>query len=227
MFRLRVPHIAMISALALGAALEVRAARNDGDVEWWGVYSDPNWRVPRNPGRDEAFSVELRIFRGDITGAAVRTWDGTERRYEMSWVRNEGIYDIWRAQVAGTTSPYLYYRFEIRDDPDVDHYNALGMWDDVPPRGDFLIDTTPLGKYPLGATPVAGGTVFRVWAPNARSAVVSGSFNGWSLSRNPLDISDAVYLLNYLFLGSGPPPAPWPDCGEDPNPGGLTCSRRC
>lgn len=171
---------------ALGSVPEARGAGNDGDVEWWGVYSDPSWRAPERPGAGEAFSVDLRVFRGDITGAAVRTWDGAERRYEMAWVRNEGIYDVWSARVAGTSSPYLYYRFEIRDGPDVDHYNALGMWDDVPPRGDFLVDTTPLGKYPLGATPTAAGTVFRVWAPNAASAAVAGSFDGWSASRNPL-----------------------------------------
>lgn len=35
------------------------------------------------------------------------------------------------------------------------------------------------------------------------------------------DISDAVYLLGHLFLGGAEPPAPYPDCGEDP--GGGEC----
>ncbi len=35
------------------------------------------------------------------------------------------------------------------------------------------------------------------------------------------DISDPVYLLTHLFLGGPEPPAPYPDCGEDP--GGAEC----
>ena len=35
------------------------------------------------------------------------------------------------------------------------------------------------------------------------------------------DISDAVFLLGHLFLGGATPPAPYPDCGVDPN--GESC----
>ncbi|MFQ5653261.1 MAG: hypothetical protein ACE5GW_00845, partial [Planctomycetota bacterium] len=39
-----------------------------------------------------------------------------------------------------------------------------------------------------------------------------------------LDISDAIYLLSYLFLpGSPPPPPPHPGAGQDPTPDPLTC----
>lgn len=34
----------------------------------------------------------------------------------------------------------------------------------------------------MGSTPYAGGTSFRVWAPNANAAYVTGDFNGWSQS---------------------------------------------
>lgn len=35
-------------------------------------------------------------------------------------------------------------------------------------------------------------------------------------------ISDVVYLLSHLFIAGSPPPAaPFPDCGEDPNPDAL------
>ncbi len=37
-----------------------------------------------------------------------------------------------------------------------------------------------------------------------------------------VDISDGVYLFNYLFLGGNPPPAPFPECGEEPE-GQLAC----
>jgi hypothetical protein len=39
--------------------------------------------------------------------------------------------------------------------------------------------------------------------------------NGGTVS----DLSDAVYLLVYLFTGAQEPPAPFPDCELDPEPG--------
>jgi hypothetical protein len=41
-----------------------------------------------------------------------------------------------------------------------------------------------------------------------------------------VDISDAIYLLSYLFLGGdhGPPPAPFPNPGLDPTPDALGCT---
>jgi hypothetical protein len=38
-----------------------------------------------------------------------------------------------------------------------------------------------------------------------------------------VSISSGVYLLNFLFIGGRPPPAPFPLCGEDPTPDELSC----
>lgn len=38
------------------------------------------------------------------------------------------------------------------------------------------------------------------------------------------DVSDAIFTLSNLFAGGPPPSAPFPDCGEDPTPGSLSCS---
>ncbi len=171
-------------ALCEGPALS--AAQNDNNVEWNGVYSDATMRQPISPGRGEPFVVDLRVFRGDITGGWVRTWDGTERKFQLYWVRNEGPSDIWRADVAGTLSNALYYRFEISDGTDTDYYNRLGMSGGAPLAGDFLINTTPLGRYPLGASLDGGGAVFRVWAPGANRASVAGTFNQWSTTAPPM-----------------------------------------
>jgi len=38
-----------------------------------------------------------------------------------------------------------------------------------------------------------------------------------------VDIADAVYGLNFLFLGGPPPLAPYPDCGNDPTDDDLGC----
>ena len=37
------------------------------------------------------------------------------------------------------------------------------------------------------------------------------------------DISDSVYSLTHLFQMGSPPPEPFPGCGGDPTPGGITC----
>jgi 1,4-alpha-glucan branching enzyme len=39
----------------------------------------------------------------------------------------------------------------------------------------------------LGAHPTPSGTVFGVWAPNARGVSVIGDFNGWEVGASPLD----------------------------------------
>lgn len=176
----------LIPLLSVCMADRCDAASNDDNVEWNGVFSCREFRTPMFPGKQESFKVALRVYKQDLTAARVRVWDGSERFADMAWVRNEGPYDIWEAQVAGTTGDFIYYYFELVDGSDRDYYNGLGMWGDPPPRGDFLINTTALGRHPLGATPVGNGAVFRVWAPNADSAAVVGDFNGWSMDAHAM-----------------------------------------
>jgi 1,4-alpha-glucan branching enzyme len=62
----------------------------------------------------------------------------------------------------------------------------------------------------MGATPYDTGTTFRVWAPFARSVVVAGTFNNWSLAKNPLysetngywsvDVPDVKVGAEYKFV---------------------------
>ena len=41
-----------------------------------------------------------------------------------------------------------------------------------------------------------------------------------------LEITDAVAILEFLFSGSAVPPPPGPlECGSDPSPDDLSCSR--
>lgn len=45
---------------------------------------------------------------------------------------------------------------------------------------------SPSSHPGTGAIPYAGGTAFRVWAPNADQVFVAGTFNQWSKTANPL-----------------------------------------
>jgi len=193
----------VVTAVVLATTTVLPAASNDDDVEWNGVFSTPVWRRPLHPGRGEGFTVDLRVYRGDITGATVRSWDGEPRRFDMFWVRNDGDHDIWRAAVAGTEEDFLYYRFEITDGADVDYYNSLGMWGSSPSSGDFLIDTTSLGSFPLGATVDGVDTVFRVWAPNADAVSVAGSFNDWSTSSRRMTEVAGIWQARVPSVGHG------------------------
>jgi len=39
-----------------------------------------------------------------------------------------------------------------------------------------------------------------------------------------VDVSEAIAVLRFLFLGGDGPPAPFPDCGQDPTPDFLECA---
>jgi 1,4-alpha-glucan branching enzyme len=45
----------------------------------------------------------------------------------------------------------------------------------------------------MGALPHDGGTAFRVWAPHASAVAVSGDFNDWQATANPLAADDDSY----------------------------------
>ncbi|MCE5187201.1 MAG: alpha amylase C-terminal domain-containing protein [Planctomycetaceae bacterium] len=50
----------------------------------------------------------------------------------------------------------------------------------------LLSAAVPSTRPGLGATPYAGGTTFRVWAPHASTVSVAGTFNSWSTTSRPL-----------------------------------------
>lgn len=78
-------------------------------------------------------------------------------------------------------------------------------------NGDALVDISDV-VFALAALFIPG-------APPS-DCVVSGDTNDDGL----LDISDAVYSLAGLFIPGAPPPSPpYPGCGGDPTPDGLTC----
>ena len=74
----------------------------------------------------------------------------------------------------------------------------------------FIYPAKPSAKVGMGARPYAGGTTFRVWAPDADHVFVSGSFNNWSKERHPLasegngfwsaDIDGAIVGDEYRYL---------------------------
>jgi len=56
----------------------------------------------------------------------------------------------------------------------------------------------------LGAHPVEGGTVFRVWAPGAMEVQVAGDFSGWDGSRHPMQrVGQGIWHAFAPGVGAG------------------------
>lgn len=81
-----------------------------------------------------------------------------------------------------------------------------------------LISAICLGAVPsvrpgVGAIPYSTGTTFRVWAPNAVSVNVAGTFNGWNSTSRPLasegggwwsvDVPNAAVQHQYKYVING------------------------
>ena len=68
---------------------------------------------------------------------------------------------------------------------------------------------------PLGASDHDGLVLFidAGGAGDGSTLFVRGDFD----TDGALSITDAIALLNFLFLGREAPPAPFPDCGIDPD----------
>lgn len=76
-----------------------------------------------------------------------------------------------------------------------------------------LYAVTPSSRPGAGAIPYGAGTTFRVWAPNAASASVAGTFNGWNATNRPLaaeadgwwsaDVEGAYASHEYKYVFNG------------------------
>ncbi len=172
----------LLAALAGAPA----AAQLDNNVQWNGV-SHMGWndRRPRVPRNGEAFVVKFQTAKDDVSSARVRVDTGSVSFVNAFKVGTQGVYDLWEATIPATASSTESYVLEITDGTDTDYYNAGGMTDNLDLTKPFALNFTTLEHAPVGATPVIGGTVFKVWSPASTSAQVRGTFNSWG-SANPM-----------------------------------------
>ena len=105
--------------------------------------------------------------------------------------------------IAGVVDGTNVYVLDVSDQSDpilISSHSGLGFWD-VAIDGQYLYVGGSYGFY-----------VFRLEA-------VCGDAN---LDGN-VDVGDAVFLINYVFLGGPPPAEPTGACGFDTTPDGLSC----
>lgn len=178
--------------LAAAVLVCAASAANDNNIEWQGV-SHVAWqdRRPLCPVDGEAFDVVFKAYRFDLTSARVVVDDGdTPFTVEASFLRDDGPYAVWQAQIPVVGVDSFEYYIELTDGTDVDYLGPPGLGasgaSDNPPASGWLIDFVTLEHAPIGATMLPdGGAVFKVWAPNPTTAYVRGEFNGWGTG-NPM-----------------------------------------
>lgn len=173
-----------IAAALCLAATAAFAASHDNIVEWGGVSHLPTMdRRPLCPVGGEAFQVRFQTYHWDITSASVHVVAGASTTdVPATWIGTRGPYDLWSAPVPATASTTESYWIALTDGTTTDYLSPSGL-SHVTPADAFALDFTTYSHAPVGATPVTGGgAVFRVWAPSASYALVSGTFNNWGTS---------------------------------------------
>lgn len=141
--------LALCLALTLsGASLwsgAARAASNDNNVEWAGLFHDqgPLYDSAPEPTAGTPVTLTFRTFKGDITSANIKYYDSADGQYHwaaMHWTANDatGTYDLWQGTIPASSSE-KYYRFQINDGTATAWYNAAGITSSEPSSGDFFI----------------------------------------------------------------------------------------
>lgn len=161
------------------------AAGIDNNVEWNGISHATEWdRRPLCPVGGESFEVRFQTYADDLSAARVRYDSGPTSWVDASRIAVRGPYDIWAATIPATASSTLSYIIELTDGADTDYFSPAGVSDGLP-GVEFEMNFNTLSHAPVGATPVTGGAVFRVWSPATSSAYVRGDFNNWTTA-NPM-----------------------------------------
>ena len=140
---------ALAAALALYALPAIhdpaRAASNDNNVEWNGLFHDqgPLYDSAPEPTASTAVTLTLRTFKGDITSANIKYYDSADGQFRwvaMHWAANDatGTYDLWQGTIPASSSK-KYYRFQVNDGSATAWYNAAGITSSEPSSGDFFV----------------------------------------------------------------------------------------
>ncbi len=137
---------------------------------------------PAGPGEGSPGAV-IRCYQPTATTVYLLSGEGENERRELYRIREEGLFEI----VLPGCEHFFPYRFEARYHDGADHrfHDPYRFWPQLSEYDRYLFNSgTHYRLYDkLGAHPVTidgiSGTIFRVWAPNARRVSVIGDFNYW------------------------------------------------
>ncbi len=126
-------------------AYPARAASNDNNVEWAGLFHDqgPLYDSALEPTCNTPVTLRFRAFHNDITSANIKYYDMADSSFHwvpLAFYRQDatGSFDIWQGTIPASCS-VKYYRFQVNDGTATAWYNADGPSATEPGAGDFYI----------------------------------------------------------------------------------------
>lgn len=159
----------------------VCAAQATAAPSWMGVYGSYDRHDGSNPG---TYTVLMnQDYYGLHAEVGIRINGGTLSTESMTYAGNDSGNSVWTYTPAASIPPgsSIEYYFHGFDDW------GANIWDNNGASNyTYTSALIASAKSGLGAWVDSGDTSFRVWAPNATTVAVAGSFNSWSTSANPL-----------------------------------------
>ena len=176
---------------------------------WIGVYgSFVRHTDATNPG---TYTILLnQSYVGLHAEVGIHVGSGSWQTYGMTYTGDVSGNSKWtftpsQAYAPGASVSYYFHGY---DDWGGNIYDNNGG-----SNYSFVAALVPSVRTGMGATPYTGGVTFRVWAPNATSVAVKGTFNSWNATANPLasegngnwsvDVGTAAVGDQYLYLING------------------------
>jgi len=182
MIRLRNSSLGLFSPtfLAVASAI-VCVAPAIAAPTWIGVYGSFTRHDGANPGTHTVLMNQDYV--GLHAELGVQVNGGSWATYEMSYSGNNSGNSTWTYTPAASYAPgsSVNYYFHGYDDWGANIYDNNGGSD-----YSFTASLVPSSNPGFGSQVINGNTTFRVWAPNATSVSVAGTFNSFSATANPL-----------------------------------------
>lgn len=199
------------SLVVILAGLSILCATSPANAfpSWIGVYGAFERHTDsQNPG---TFTILMnQSYVGLHAEVGIRVDAGSWQVFQMNYDGNVGSDSKWthtpaQTYPAGSTITYYFHGY---DDWGGHIYDNNGGSD-----YSFSAALAPSSRPGMGSIPFTGGATFRVWAPNATSVAVAGTFNSWSATANPLasesggnwsvDVGSAVVGDEYQYVIDG------------------------
>jgi 1,4-alpha-glucan branching enzyme len=177
---------------------------------WIGVYGAYVRHVDTsNPG---LYTILMnQSYTGLHAEVGIQVNGGSWTVYQMAYAGNVGSDSRWTYTPTQSYAPgsLVKYYFRGYDDWGGNIYANNGG-----ANYSFTAALIPSARTGLGAIKYTNGTAFRVWAPNATSVSVAGTFNSWSATANPLaadpsggtwsvDVDGVNYGAEYQYVING------------------------
>ncbi|HSK96737.1 MAG TPA: hypothetical protein VK891_08990, partial [Euzebyales bacterium] len=199
----RVARARTLTGGAMATTTQWHADRQDVAALMEGTHRDPHHVLGLH---EHADGTIVRVLRPGVAQAEVVPDDGAPVVAERT---HEG--GLFEALVPGKLRTGGYrIRFGASDGTHGEEHDASAFW---PTLGDIDLHLAGEGRHQelwrrLGAHPMevdgVAGTAFAVWAPNAGSVRVVGSFNDWDGRRHPMRVmGTGIWELFVPDVGPG------------------------